>query len=74
MDTTDLTSYYPGYDEYCDRLEEEAKVPYSDYEKLEEKNNKYENFVEEIKSAMEAKTTLLEKFKLLQAIVEDFEV
>lgn len=74
MNTVDLPSYIPGYDEYCDRLEEEAKVPYRDYEKLEEENFKYKNFVEEIKSAMETKTTLLEKYKLLQAIVEDFEV
>lgn len=30
IDTTDLTSYYPGYDEYCEPKEKAEEYDYSD--------------------------------------------
>lgn len=36
LDTTDLTSYYPGYDEYCEPKKTQQKYDYSD-EYYEEK-------------------------------------
>ena len=50
MDTRDLSSYYPGYDDYCEDLENRAKVPYSDYEKLETKITGYNGLLDDIKS------------------------
>lgn len=73
MDTKDLDSYYPGYDAYCEELEEQAKVPYRDYENLEEKIVKYDDLLSDIKSTLEEKTTMIERFKILKALIEDFE-
>lgn len=72
MDTKDLDSYYPGYEAYCEELEEQVKVPYSDYEKLEEKIGKYEDLLNDIEYTLEEKTTMIERFKILKALIEDF--
>lgn len=34
IDTTDLTSYYPGYDEYCESKVEKIEEDYDFYEDL----------------------------------------
>lgn len=73
METRDLDSYISGYDEYCEDLEEQAKVPYSDYEKLEEKINIYGNLIEKITSTFEEEITSKEKIKIIKALIEDYE-
>lgn len=42
IDTVDLTSYYSGYDEYCERNEEEYE-----YDDLEEIEREYDKWREE---------------------------
>lgn len=72
MDTCDLDSYYPGYDDYCDDLDEQAKVPYIDYERLENKVDKYDNMIEEVESALEEDASTKERIKMIKSIIEDF--
>ena len=72
MDTRDLDSYYPGYDGYCERIERENRVPYSDYAKLEDKVEAYKNLMEEIDSVLSEKTTFEKKIQLIQAVIQDF--
>lgn len=72
METRDLPSYIPGYDQYCEELEAQAKVPYSDYEKLEQQLANYKDLLSDIKSTLEEKTTMIERFKILKALIEDF--
>ena len=72
ISTQNLNSYYPGYDAYCEELENQAKVPYDDYEKLEEKIGKYEDLLNDIEYTLEEKTTMIERFKILKALIEDF--
>lgn len=74
MDTKDLDSYYPGYDAYCNELEEKAKVPFDDYKKIEEERDNLKNLLDDIKSTLKEKTTMIEKYKILNALIEDFEV
>ena len=74
MNTKDLDSYYPGYDAYCDELEEKAKVPLDDYKKIEEERDNLKNLLDDIKSTLKEKTTMIEKYKILNALIEDFEV
>lgn len=73
IDTVDLTSYQPGYDQYCKKLERESRVPYSDYERLEEKVGSYNDLISDIKSTLDEKTTLIERFKIIKALIDDFE-
>lgn len=73
IDTVDLTSYQPGYDQYCEKLEKESRVPYSDYEKLEEKVGNYQDLISDIESTLDEKTTLIERFKIIKALINDFE-
>jgi hypothetical protein len=74
MNTKDLDSYYPGYDAYCDELEEKTKVPFDDYKKIEEERDNLKNLLDDIKSTLKEKTTMIEKYKILNALIEDFEV
>ncbi len=71
INTVDLTSYQSGYDQYCEKIERENRVPYSDYEKLEEKISVYENFVEDLENVFEESTDDSEKSKYVQALLED---
>lgn len=73
INTVDLTSYQTGYDQYCEEIERENRVPYSDYEKLEEKISVYENLVEELEFliAEDKEQSFEQKFKCVQALVED---
>ena len=69
MDTRDLTSYYPGYEDRYD----DAKVPFEDYRRLEDKLEVYEkaiDYAEEILLDNEQYTTE-EKFKELKKIIEE---
>ena len=72
MKTKDLTSYIPGYDQHCEELEKQSKVPYRDYEKLEQQLANYKDLVSDIKYTVEEKTTIIEKFKIIKALIEDF--
>ena len=72
METKDLTSYIPGYDQYCNQTEEQAKVPYKDYEDLEQQLANYKDLLSDIKYTLEEKTTMIERFKVLKALIEDF--
>ena len=69
MDTRDLTSYYPGYED----RDNDAKVPFEDYRKLEDKFEIYKqaiNHAEEVLIDNEQYTTE-EKFKELKKIIEE---
>lgn len=69
METRDLPSYIPGYDQYCER---NKNVPNDDYEKLEEQLENYKNLVSDIKYTLTEKTTMIERFKIINALIEDF--
>ena len=73
MDTRDLSSYYPGYDDYCEDLENRAKVPYSDYEKLETKITGYNGLLDDIKSIFSEETTASNQIEMLKDLINDFE-
>lgn len=69
MDTRDLTSYYPGYED----RDNDAKVPFEDYRKLEDKLEVYEttiNHAEEVLLDTEQYATE-EKVKELKRIIEE---
>lgn len=70
MNTVDLSSYYPGYEDYCER---NSNVPYEDYAKLEEQIEIYKKSVDELTeilyNAKEYKA--LEMVNLSKAILED---
>ena len=69
MDTRDLTSYYQGYED----RDNDAKVPFEDYRKLEDKLEIYKqaiDYVEEILLDNEQYTTE-EKLKEIKRILEE---
>lgn len=69
MDTRDLTSYYPGYED----RDNDAKVPFEDYRKLEDKLEIYKqaiDYAEEVLVDNEQYTTE-EKFEELKRIIEE---
>ena len=69
MDTRDLTSYYPGYED----RDNDAKVPFEDYRKLEDKLEIYKqaiDYVEEILLDNEQYTTE-DKLKEIKRILEE---
>ena len=69
METQDLDSYYPGYED----IDEYIKVPFEDYRELEDKLEVYEkaiDYAEEILLDNEQYTTE-EKFKELKRIIEE---
>ena len=69
METKDLDSYYPGYED----RKSGAKVPYEDYAKLEEKIKVYESALSELEEIIydTDQYSLTEKNKLSKAILED---
>lgn len=69
MITQDLTSYYPGYEDY----EDKAKVPFEDYRKLEDQIKAYEKAVDELEELLNdtKQYKTLEMVKLSKAILED---
>lgn len=70
METRDLDSYYPGYDEYC---EDRSKVPFEDYRELEDKLEIYEKIFEELEELINdsEQYTDSKKVVLSKAIIED---
>ena len=69
MDTRDLTSYYPGYED----RDNDAKVPFEDYRILEDKLEIYKqaiDYVEEVLLDDEQYTTE-EKLKEIKRILEE---
>lgn len=68
MDTVDLTSYYPGYDEYC---EDRAKVPFEDYRILEDKLEIYEKMINELEDIFESGYEAYGKLELITALIKE---
>lgn len=70
MNTQDLSSYYPGYEDY---YEDRAKVPFEDYKTLEDKIEAYDKAREELEEVLEDTEQYkpLEMIKLSRAIIED---
>lgn len=72
IDTRDLTSYIPGYDAYCDELERESKVDYSDFEHVKNIKEKLEGLVEDIEITLKENTTDKQKIQVIKGLLEDF--
>lgn len=68
MDTRDLSSYYPGYDDYSD-----GRVSYDDYAELEEVIEKYDRAVDEIEEILfdEEQYTINDKLETFKEIIKD---
>ena len=71
MDTVDLDSYYPGYEDYCNNLN--SKVPFEDYLDLERKIEIYERALEELEEVLtdSIQYKKAEKIKISLAIIDD---
>ena len=69
MDTRDLTSYYPGYED----RDNDAKVPFEDYRKLEDKLEVYEKAISYAEGVLrdDEQYTTEEKFEELKRIIEE---
>lgn len=69
MNTQDLSSYYPGYEEYEEK--KNAQVPFEDYCNLERKIEIYEKFYEEIEEVLNEPKKEKYDLQCIKAIVED---
>ena len=68
MDTRDLTSYYPGYED----RDNDAKVPFEDYRKLEDKLEVYEKAIDEIEDILASNEYVsLEKVREIKNILNE---
>lgn len=69
MDTRDLTSYYPGYED----RDNDAKVPFEDYRRLEDNLEVYEKTFHRVEEILtdEEQYSEEEKFKELKRIIEE---
>ena len=68
MDTRDLTSYYPGYED----RDSEAKVPFEDYRRLEDKIEVYEKTIDEIEDILASDEYVsLEKVREIKNILNE---
>ena len=68
MDTRDLTSYYPGYED----RDNDAKVPFEDYRKLEDKIEVYEKTIDEIEDILASDEYVsLEKVREIKNILNE---
>lgn len=69
MDTRDLPSYYPG----CEDRDNDAKVPFEDYRRLEDKLEVYEKAISYAEGVLldNEQYTTEEKFKELKRIIEE---
>lgn len=68
MDTRDLTSYYPGYED----RDNDAKVPFDDYRKLEDKIEVYEKTIDEIEDILASDEYVsLEKVREIKNILNE---
>lgn len=68
MDTQDLTSYYPGYDDYEEIGDDDARR-----EELEEKIRRCESAIDELEDVIEDDEQYgpLDKIKFFKAILYD---
>ena len=72
METKDLESYYPGYDEYCER---NSTVPFDEFLKTEEQKEKFKVKLQEISELInDEQYSAEEKIKYIKAIIEEAEV
>lgn len=69
METKDLTSYHPGYDEHCER----AKVPFEDYRKLEDKIEIYKKGIDAMKDVLEENCSSEQKVKFIAAFIVELD-
>lgn len=68
MDTRDLTSYYPGYED----RDNDATVPFEDYRKLEDKIEVYEKTIDEIEDILASDEYVsLEKVREIYEILKE---
>lgn len=71
MDTRDLDSYYPGYDEYNETM----TIATEEYQKLKEQIKTYEKTVEDLKELFNnnQQYEALEMIKMSLEMLEDLE-
>lgn len=62
MDTRDLTSYYPGYED----RDNDAKVPFEDYRELEDKIEIYEKTFDRAEEILTDEEQYSEKEKIME--------
>lgn len=69
METQDLDSYYPGYDDYCER---NSTVPFEEFIKVEEQKDKFKTKLQEIYELVDDdQYSAEEKIKYIEAIVDE---
>ena len=72
METKDLDSYYPGYDEYCER---NSTVPFDEFMKTEEQKEIFKSKLQEISELIEDdQYSSEEKIKYIKAIIDEVEL
>lgn len=72
METKDLDSYYPGYDEYCERS---STVPFDEFMKTEEQKEIFKAKLQEISELIEDdQYSVEEKIKYTKAIIDEVEL
>lgn len=72
METKDLESYYPGYDEYCER---NSTVPFDEFIKIEEQKEMFKAKLQEISELIEDdQYSSEEKIKYIKAIIDEVEL
>lgn len=68
MNTRDLTSYYPGYED----RDNDVKVPFEDYRELEDKIEIYEKGISRIEDILDSdEYAYLEKVKETKRILKE---
>lgn len=70
MDTKDLDSYHPGYDNYC---EQNSKVSAEEYTKQQEKIEIYEKTIDGMKEALAENCSYEKKVQFIRAFIEEME-
>lgn len=72
MKTKDLDSYYPGYDDYCER---NSTVPFDEFIKVEEQKEMFKAKLQEISELIEDdQYSSEEKIKYIKAIIDEVEL
>ena len=72
METKDLDSYYPGYDDYCER---NSTVPFDEFMKTEEQKEMFKAKLQEISELIEDdQYSSEEKIKYIKAIIDEVEL
>ena len=72
METKDLDSYHPGYDDYCER---HSTVPFDEFMKTEEQKEMFKAKLQEISELIEDdQYSSEEKIKYIKAIIIEVEL